>query len=72
LELELLNLSLEQNLHSVSSWGEAALKLEETKELIRHASVATTSDLYGGWTSRSSGQRNSGELRERHRGSAGR
>jgi integrase len=34
--------------HSVSSWGKAALKLEETKALIRHASLATTSELYGG------------------------
>ena len=34
--------------HSLSSWGKEALKLEETKELLRHSNVQTTSDIYGG------------------------
>jgi integrase len=34
--------------HSLSSWGKEALKLEETKELLRHSNVRTTSDIYGG------------------------
>lgn len=34
--------------HSFISWGKAALKLSETKELARHANLATTSDIYGG------------------------
>jgi integrase len=34
--------------HSLSSWGKEALKLEETKELLRHANLQTTSDIYGG------------------------
>jgi len=34
--------------HSFVSWGKAALKLSETKELARHANLATTSDIYGG------------------------
>lgn len=34
--------------HSFCSWGKAALKLQETKELARHANLGTTSDLYGG------------------------
>jgi integrase len=34
--------------HSLSSWGNAALKLEETKELLRHSTVQTTSNIYGG------------------------
>ena len=33
--------------HSVSSWGKESLKLGQTKELLRHASLATTSELYG-------------------------
>jgi integrase len=34
--------------HSLSAWGKEALKLEETKELLRHANLQTTSDIYGG------------------------
>jgi len=34
--------------HSLSAWGKEALKLEETKELLRHSNVQTTSDVYGG------------------------
>ena len=34
--------------HSLSAWGKEALKLEETKELLRHSNVQTTSDIYGG------------------------
>lgn len=34
--------------HSFSSWGKEALKLEETKELLRHENLKTTSELYGG------------------------
>jgi integrase len=34
--------------HSVSSCGKASLKLDETKALLRHASLATTSEVYGG------------------------
>jgi integrase len=34
--------------HSLSAWGKQALKLEETKELLRHSNVQTTSDIYGG------------------------
>jgi len=34
--------------HSLSSWGKEALKLEETKELLRHANLQTNSDIYGG------------------------
>jgi integrase len=34
--------------HSLSAWGKQALKLEETKELLRHADIHTTSDIYGG------------------------
>lgn len=34
--------------HSFTSWGKASLKLNQTKELARHASIQTTSDLYGG------------------------
>jgi integrase len=34
--------------HSLSSWGKEALKLEETKELLRHSNVQTTSDIYSG------------------------
>ena len=34
--------------HSFSSWGKEALKLEETKELLRHENLSTTSELYGG------------------------
>ena len=33
--------------HSVSSWGKESLKLGQTKELLRHANLATTSELYG-------------------------
>jgi hypothetical protein len=32
----------------VSAWGKESLKLEETKELLRHSNVQTTSDIYGG------------------------
>ena len=31
--------------HSFVSWGKAALELSETKELARHANLATTSDI---------------------------
>ncbi len=34
--------------HSLSAWGKEALKLEETKELLRHSNVQTTFDIYGG------------------------
>ena len=34
--------------HSLTSWGKQVLTLEETKELIRHANIQTTSDIYGG------------------------
>jgi integrase len=34
--------------HSLSSWGKQVLTLEETKELVRHANIQTTSDIYGG------------------------
>ena len=34
--------------HSFSAWGKQALKLEGTKELLRHSNVQTTSDVYGG------------------------
>ena len=34
--------------HSLSAWGKEALKLEETKELLRHSNVQSTSDVYGG------------------------
>jgi integrase len=34
--------------HSLTSWGKQVLTLEETKELIRHANIQTTSDVYGG------------------------
>jgi integrase len=34
--------------HSFVSWGKAALKLSETKELARHADLATTSNIYAG------------------------
>jgi len=34
--------------HSLSSWGKQILTLEETKELVRHANIQTTSDVYGG------------------------
>jgi integrase len=34
--------------HSVSQWSKQALKLEETKEILRHASIQTTSDIYKG------------------------
>jgi integrase len=34
--------------HSLSAWGKEALKLEETKELLRHSTVRTTSDVYAG------------------------
>lgn len=34
--------------HSLSSWGKQILKLEETKELLRHENLKTTSELYGG------------------------
>ena len=34
--------------HSLSAWGKEALKLEETKELLRHSNIQTTSDIYGG------------------------
>lgn len=33
--------------HSFSSWGKEALKLEETKELLRHENLKTTSQIYG-------------------------
>jgi len=33
--------------HSFSAWGKEALKLE-TKELLRHENLSTTSELYGG------------------------
>jgi len=34
--------------HSLTSWGKQVLTLEETKELVRHANIQTTSDIYGG------------------------
>ena len=34
--------------HSLSSWGKQVLKLEETKELMRHQNLKTASELYGG------------------------
>ena len=34
--------------HSLSAWGKEALKLEETRELLRHSNIQTTSDIYGG------------------------
>jgi integrase len=34
--------------HSLSSWGKEVLTLEETKELVRHANIQTTSDIFGG------------------------
>ena len=34
--------------HNLTSWGKQVLTLEETKELIRHANIQTTSDIYGG------------------------
>lgn len=36
--------------HSLSAWGKETLKLEETKELLRHANLQTTSDIYAGLT----------------------
>lgn len=33
--------------HSFVSWGKAVLKLEETKELVRHQDIQTTSNKYG-------------------------
>jgi integrase len=34
--------------HTVSAWGkEAGLELEDVKTLLRHANIATTSDIYG-------------------------
>jgi integrase len=33
--------------HSLSSWGKQVLKLEQTKELLRHEHLKTTSELYG-------------------------
>ena len=34
--------------HSVAQWSKQALKLEETKEILRHANIQTTSDIYKG------------------------
>lgn len=34
--------------HSVSQWGKQALSLEETKEILRHSNIQTTSDIYKG------------------------
>jgi len=34
--------------HSLSSWGKQVLTLEETKELLRHTDLQTTSNIYGG------------------------
>jgi integrase len=34
--------------HSVSQWGKQVLKLEETKEILRHANIQTTSNIYKG------------------------
>ena len=34
--------------HSLSAWGKEALKLEKTKELLRHSNIQITSDIYGG------------------------
>jgi integrase len=34
--------------HSVSAWSKQALKLEETKAILRHASYQTASDIYKG------------------------
>jgi len=34
--------------HSVSQWGKQALNLEETKEILRHSNIQTTSDIYKG------------------------
>ena len=46
-ELGLGNVGWHTFRHSVSSWGKEALKLGQTKELLRHASLATTAELYG-------------------------
>jgi integrase len=34
--------------HSFTSWGKKVLKIDETKELARHADIATSSNIYGG------------------------
>ena len=34
--------------HSVSRWSKQALTLQEAKELLRHANLQTTSDIYKG------------------------
>ncbi len=46
-ELGLGNIGCHTFRHSVSSWGKETLRLSQTKELLRHASLATTAELYG-------------------------
>jgi hypothetical protein len=33
--------------HSLTAWGKECLRLDDTKTLLRHANISTTSDVYG-------------------------
>jgi len=47
LKLGLPKISWHSFRHSASRWAKGTLKLEDAKELLRHADIATTSNIYG-------------------------
>jgi hypothetical protein len=47
-ETRTARLNRSQQRHSVSQWSKQALTIQEAKEILRHANIQTTGDIYAG------------------------